>query len=323
MCGMEHTLRVRHCRHGALLSVDFRRPCASGVGQRSRASSWALPQNPSAATARSWRGCEQLPGAWVPATISHPCQAHFSCSRVEKQLNRWWLTPFSGILETHQSTHWGTKRKGKKKKKPWKCSVEIKWWFKRDGFKRKLFEERCVVVSTCVHKPGAWEQRPGTTFFTVGRSGYSQEADTKWDWPSLVTQNTPSSKDAGAELQQSCPNFYACLKITQFLPGSKCNFKSWKLDHEKKGGEKKREIDAICYTYFYSGGLNTLQTCIQSSALKSQAGTEGFCFLPRGKEEVTVPNVFKVERSISTLNRKQCHIKGSTPAFMPSRFGFV
>ena len=53
-----------------------------------------------------------------------PVSSWLSCSRLEKQLNRWWLTPFSGILETHQSTHWGMK----KKREGGGRGIQKMWW---------------------------------------------------------------------------------------------------------------------------------------------------------------------------------------------------
>lgn len=171
------------------LSLNFGRPCAAWAGQRSRLSSQALLQNPTAAAVRPRRGCERLPAAWVPATISHPCQAHISCSQAGKQWNRWWLPPFSGILETHQSTHRGTKRKERKKNLKMWCRTE-KWWFENGWAQEKARRGARYGGLHVRRKPGTWERKPGT--LCSARSGYSQEADTRQDWPSLATQSAHS-----------------------------------------------------------------------------------------------------------------------------------
>lgn len=261
-----------------MLSVNFRKPYAVG---------WSKEQGeqPGPAALEFHRCCSQiLERVWTasrclsPATISHPCQAHFSYSPSWKAVEQMVADTF--LRNPGNSPVYPLRHKKKRKKKIWKCGVEIKRWFEKGWTQEKACLERCAGVSMGVHKPGPWERRPGTCSLHSGEVGDSQEADTKQDWPNLVTRNTPSSNDSGAEWEPSSPTFYACLKITQFLPGSKCNFKLWKLDHKKKG---KKRIKRKWMQYAAPTFIKHTTNLHPEFSTEKSAGTECFCFLIRGE----------------------------------------
>lgn len=80
------------------------------------------------------------------------------------------------------------REKKEKNLKMW-CRTE-KWWFENGWAQEKARRGARYGGLHVRRKPGTWERKPGT--LCSARSGYSQEADTRQDWPSLATQSAHS-----------------------------------------------------------------------------------------------------------------------------------